>query len=126
MQHKQQAIVRKYPRLPIQTTMMYMGKELAGQGVLREISRVGCRILGNYPVTPGERLSLRISSPIQPTPLHITNARVMWAKALEFGLVFGTLDEGNAYDLQQLLDELLDGERCREFPVATLGLNDRK
>jgi hypothetical protein len=42
----------------------------------------------------------------------------MWAKALEFGLVFGRLDEGNAYDLQQLLNELLEGERCREFPAV--------
>ncbi len=34
--------------------MLYMGKDFAGQGAIRELSRVGCRILGNYPVTPGE------------------------------------------------------------------------
>jgi hypothetical protein len=118
MNNKPQTIMRKYPRLPIHTSMMYIGKDLAGQGILREISRVGCRILGNYPVEPGERLSLRIASPQQPSPLHVNSARVMWAKDLEFGVVFGMLDEGNAHDLQQLLNELLDGERSLEFPLV--------
>ena len=118
MTHQPGTTVRTYARFPIHTTMMYLGRDLAGQGILREISRVGCRILGNYPVTPGEVLSLRLSSPIQPTPVCITNARVMWARGVEFGLAFGVLDEGAAYDLQQLLGELLDSEHSRECPVG--------
>ena len=111
-------VARKYSRFPIHTTMMYLGRDLAGQGILREISRVGCRLLGNYPVTPGEVLSLRISSPIQPAPVCITNARVMWARGLEFGLAFGVLDDEAAYDLQQLLGELLERQSDREFPAS--------
>jgi PilZ domain len=118
MIHQDVTTVRKYSRFPIHTTMMYLGKNSAGQGILRELSRVGCRILGNYPVTAGDVLSLRITSPIQPTPVCITNARVMWVKGLEFGLAFGVLDDGAVYDLQQLLGELLDWERASECAVG--------
>ena len=118
MKQQHETVVRKYSRFPIHTTMMYLGKELAGQGILREISRVGGRILGNYPVTPGQVLSLRICSPIQPAPFCITNARVMWARGLEFGLAFGVLDDEAAYDLQELLGELLERESSREFPAG--------
>lgn len=45
--------LRTYSRFPIRTSLIYMGQDFAGQGVIRELSRVGCRILGDYPVTPG-------------------------------------------------------------------------
>ena len=101
-------VVRRYSRFPIQTTTMYLGKDFAGQGILRELSRVGCRMLGNYPVAPGELLSLRISLPMQSAPVEIKHARVKWVDRLEFGVAFGLLDEGAADDLQELLGELLD------------------
>src|SRR5574341_1259964 len=101
-------VVRRYSRFPIHTTMMYLGKDFAGQGILRELSRVGSRMLGNYPVMPGEVLSLRISLPMQSAPVCITHARVKWVDGLEFGVAFGLLDERAAADLQQLFGELLN------------------
>lgn len=110
-------VVRRYSRFPIHTTMMYLGKDFAGQGILRELSRVGCRMLGNYPVMPGEVLSLRISLPTQAAPVCIKHARVKWVDGLEFGVAFGLLDERAANDLQQMLGELLDSESYSELPV---------
>ena len=101
-------VVRRYLRFPMQTTTMYLGKDFAGQGILREISRVGCRMFGNYPVTRGDLLSLRIALPMQPAPVEISHAQVKWVDGLEFGVAFGLLDEGAAADLQELLDELLE------------------
>jgi hypothetical protein len=107
-------VVRRYVRFPLQTTTMYLGKDFAGQGVLRELSRVGCRMLGNYPVPPGEVLSLRISLPMQSAPVEIKHARVRWVDGLEFGVAFGLLDERAADDLQQVFGELLDSESYSE------------
>ncbi len=100
-------VVRRYSRFPIHTTTMYLGKDFAGQGILRELSRVGCRMLGNFPVTPGEVLSLRISLPMQPTPFYIEHARVKWVNGLEFGVAFQALDDEAANRLHELMGELL-------------------
>jgi len=110
-------VVRRYSRFLIHTTTMYLGKDFAGQGILREISRVGCRMFGNYPVTPGEVLSLRISLPMQPTPVEIKHAQVKWVDGLEFGVAFGLLDERAAADLQELLGELLENGSDSEISV---------
>jgi len=43
--------------------MMYLGQDFTGQGIVRELSRVGCRVLGNDPVVAVETMSVRISLP---------------------------------------------------------------
>jgi len=50
--------LRVYSRFPVQITMIYLGQNSAGQGIVQELSRVGCRILGNDPVVVGEALSV--------------------------------------------------------------------
>lgn len=100
-------VLRTHSRFPVHTPMIYVGKDFAGQGVVRELSRVGCRILGNYPVTPGETLSLRISHPTSPDPFFIEQVGVRWVKGFEFGVTFGPLDETEADRLHQVLGEFL-------------------
>jgi PilZ domain-containing protein len=114
-QQQEGFVVRRYLRFPLHTTTMYLGKDFAGQGILRELSRVGCHMLGNYPVSPGEALSLRISLPMQSAPVCIKHARVKWVNGLEFGVAFGLLDEEALDHLQQLLGELLDSGSYSEW-----------
>jgi PilZ domain len=102
-------IFRTYARFPIWTSMLYVGKDFAGQGLIRELSRVGCRILGNYPVTPGETMSIRISHPIHPDPFVIEQVEVRWVKGFEFGVTFGPLEKEEADRLYRLLADVLDG-----------------
>ena len=109
-------VFRTYSRFPIQTPMLYMGKDFAGQGAIRELSSVGCRILGNYPVIPGETLSIRISHPAHPDPLFIEQVGVRWVKGFEFGVSFDSLDEGVADRLHCLLDDALDSRSYSEWP----------
>lgn len=109
-------VFRTYSRFSIQTPMLYMGKDFVGQGVIRELSRVGCRILGNFPVTPGETLSLRISHPAHPAPLLIRQVGVRWVKGFEFGVAFAPPNEGEADRLHQILDNYLDSWSGRDVP----------
>jgi len=99
--------VRVYSRFPVQISMKYVGQNSAGQGIVQELSRVGCRILGNDPVVAGETLSVEISLPTSQKPLLIGQTTVKWAKGLEFGLAFKRLQPQEADQLQRLIDELL-------------------
>jgi PilZ domain len=112
-------VLRKYARLPIRVPLFYVGKDLVGQGVLRELSRGGCQILGNYPVTPGETLGLRILHPLHPDPLFFGEVRVRWVKGFEFGVAFRVLHEGDAERLDQVLDDFLNSRSYSELCVPS-------
>ena len=112
-------VFRTYARFPIQTPMLYMGKDFAGQGAIRELSSVGCRILGNYPVTPGDTLSLRISHPTHPDPFFIEQVGVRWVKGFEFGVSFGPLHKGATDRLHRLLNDALDSGSYSEMPLPS-------
>jgi len=109
-------VFRTYARFPLRTSMIYMGHDFAGQGVLRELSRVGCRILGNFPVTVGETLSLRLSHPTDPDPLLIKQVGVRWVKGFEFGVCFAPSDKGEADRLHQMLDDFLNSWSYSDAP----------
>ena len=115
MSQQQRFTLRTYSRFPAQMSMMYLGPDFAGQGMVRELSRVGCRAFGNYPVVCGDTLSIRISLPTHPKPLIIDQATVQWVKGLEYGVVFDDLDKGEADRLQEMLDEFLGGVIARPF-----------
>ena len=105
---REKFVLRTYTRFPLQTSMIFLGKDVAGQGLVREVSRLGCSILGNDQVTRGETLSLRMSDSAHPEPLFIESATVRWVNGPEFGVAFGDLGEREADYLQRILDELLE------------------
>ncbi len=117
--HKQNKrfALRIYSRFPVQISMMYLGEDSAGQGIVREVSRVGCRVLGNDPVVAGETMSVRLSLPTCQTPLVIEQATVQWVKGLEFGVAFNQLHEREAHQLQRLLDAILVSGPSSGLPV---------
>ena len=112
-------VVRTYARFPLRTSMLYMGKDFAGQGVIRELSRVGCRILGTYPVTLGDTLTLRISHPSDPDPLLIKRVGVRWVKGFEFGAAFAPLEEAVLDRLHQMLNDVLESGSYGEWASAS-------
>ena len=99
--------LRTYSRFPLHISMTYLGQVSAGRGIVQELSRVGCRILGNDPVIAGETLSVRIAHPTSTKPLIIEQATVQWANGLEFGVVFTHIHPLEAGRLQHLLDTLI-------------------
>lgn len=110
---------RTYLRLPARMSMMYVGQDFAGQGIVRELSRSGCRIFGNYPVVAGETMSARISLPTHPKPLCIEQATVQWVKGLEFGVAFDHLEEREVDRLQCMLDDLLSSGSYSDLPARS-------
>ena len=119
MQPHKGCTFRTYLRLPARMSMMYVGQDFAGQGIVRELSRAGCRIFGNYPVVAGETMSARISLPTHPKPLCIEQATVQWVKGLEFGVAFDHLEEQEAVRLQHLLDEWLGSGSYSDLPARS-------
>jgi len=117
--------LRIYSRFPVQISMMYLGQYSAGQGIVRELSRVGSRILGNDRVVAGETLSVRISLPSHPSPLVIEQATVQWVKGLEFGMVFEHLHPRETHRLQRLLDTLLGSRNYRDLPAESPNVKTR-
>ena len=113
--------LRTYSRLPVQISMVYLGQDFAGQGTVQELSRVGCRILGNDPVVAGETLSVRITLP-NSKPLTIEHATVRWVKGLEFGIAFGQLEKREADRLQHLLNALLESGSYSGRPTGSLNV----
>jgi hypothetical protein len=111
--------LRIYSRFPVQISMMYLGQNSAGQGIVQELSLVGCRILGNDPVVAGESLSVRISLPTSHKPLIIEQAAVKWVKGLEFGIAFEHLHPREAHRLQRLLDALLGSGNYSGLPAGS-------
>src|SRR5262245_44565321 len=96
--------IRIYSRFPVQISMMYLGQDCAGQGIVRELSRVGCRILGIDPMVAGKTMSVRISLPSCELPL-VMQATVKWVKGLQFGMAFEQPDEWEIAQLQRRQDE---------------------
>jgi len=109
--------LRIYSRFPMQISMTYLGQVSAGRGIVVELSRVGCRILGNDPVIAGETLNVRIALPTSTKPLIIEQATVKWVKGLEFGVAFKHLHPLEADRLQHLLETLLGNRSYRSRSV---------
>jgi len=117
--------LRIYSRFPVQISMMYLGQYSAGQGIMQELSRVGCRILGNDHVVAGETVSVRISIPTYSSPLVIEQATVQWVKELEFGLVFEHLHPRETHRLQRLLDAILGSRSYSDLPAESQNVKTR-
>ena len=109
-------VYRSYSRFPVHCSMMYLGQAVSGQGIVRELSLMGCQALGNAPVTVGRTLSLRVALPNSHEPLVITQASVKWTKGLECGIAFDHLEEREKVRLQQVLDESLARRRYTAAP----------
>ena len=98
---------KRFAQYPVPISIIYRGQDSAGQGVVSELSRVGCRISGNDPVVAGETLSIGLSHHLSQPPMFIEQAIVKWVKGLEFGLAFKQLQPRQADQLQRLIEALL-------------------
>jgi hypothetical protein len=119
--------LRAYSQFPVQITMIYLGRNSAGQGSVQEISRVGCRILGNDrdTVVAGDTVRLQLAFPTSKKPLIIERATVKWVKGLECGIAFKQLPHRDADQLERLLEALLgkanySGRSPRSLKVNSL------
>lgn len=82
--------VRKNQRFRESVPVLYQGKEVAGEGMVKDVSLSGWQIKGSEPVSVGMPLVLRVFLPGEPEPLRIDRVTVQWVKGVEFGVEFDT------------------------------------
>ena len=75
-------------RLATNIRVDYLANHFMGNGTMVNVSRDGMEVRGNYEVTIGLHMSLRIVLPEQPEPLYAGRAIVKWVRGLEFGVQF--------------------------------------
>lgn len=119
---KKRFALRVESQSPIVISVMYVGQKSAGEGIVLDLSRVGCRILGSEPVAAGEAMRVEITPPTSEKPL-VLQATVKWVKELEFGLAFKGLHELETHQLERLLEALLGKENHSGRSPGSLKVN---
>jgi hypothetical protein len=83
-------VMRKHQRLKKLVAIRYLGDEIAGEGIIKDLSLSGSYMTGNTPVSVGMALTLQMFVPGAPEPLLIDRVTVKWVKGSEFGVDFDT------------------------------------
>ena len=83
-------VMRKHQRLKKLVPVRYLRNEIAGEGIIKDLSLNGSFMTGNAPVSIGMALALQIFVPGDSEPLLIERAIVKWVKKSEFGVDFDT------------------------------------
>ena len=83
--------------LTVQWPLLSANEDLVGQGTLLTLShwecQVGeCQVAGTIPVATGMVLKLWISPKHRDDAIYVEEARVLWARANEFGLELREVD----------------------------------
>jgi hypothetical protein len=68
----------------------YGNEERVGRGIVLDMHRTGCRIVGSMAVKAGMRLSLCLWPSQFPKETFETEGTVRWTKGRQFGLVLDT------------------------------------
>lgn len=95
---------RHTERLSIVCPMHYKGEVPSqphtGQGLTRDISVTGCKVVTDRPVTRGTLLTLTIALPDRNPPLTLTAAHVVWVSGCQFSVRFLQLSSEQRRRLQ--------------------------
>jgi hypothetical protein len=99
---------RRYAeRVPIQYRITYSGEEgariVAGEGVLKDLSKTGCKILGVAQSSLGSRLTLLLDLEDGETPMRITDVIVSWIARDSFAVKFPKLSSEERKRLQEVI-----------------------
>jgi c-di-GMP-binding flagellar brake protein YcgR len=74
-----------------------------GEGVTKDISLSGCKMISERPVTRGTLLSLTIALPDREAPLKLTSAHVVWVSGCHFSVRFMHLSQADRKRIQTFL-----------------------
>ena len=99
--------IRKHQRLKKLVPVQYVGDEIAGEGIIKDLSLSGSYITGNTRVSLGMALALQMFVPGDPEPLLIDRATVKWIKGSEFGVDFDIPQPKMAERITQVISTLV-------------------
>lgn len=80
--------LRKNLRFAVQLPLSFKGDQIAGEGVVFNLSLEGCAVGSDTSIQPGTYLELRVQTYQQELPIEVELAAVRWSEGREFGLVF--------------------------------------
>ena len=75
----------------------------AGDGLTKDVSLTGCKIVSNRSVTRGTLLTLTIALPDGQPPLRVFSAHVIWVSGPQFSVRFMHLSQDNRKRLQSFI-----------------------
>jgi len=95
---------RQHPRVPVRLRSHFSskGREVAGEGELRDLSPRGCRVKSFVAVLVGANLECCIFPQNAANPFIIDGATVRWTSPQEFGLAFTNVRPGVQRQISQL------------------------
>jgi len=99
---------RRYAeRVPIRYRITYSGEEgariVSGEGVLKDLSKAGCKILGVAQSSLGSRLTLQLDLEDGQAPMRITDVIVSWISTDSFAVKFPKLSSEERKRLQDVI-----------------------
>lgn len=99
---------RRYAeRVPIRQRITYSGEEgariVSGEGVLKNLSKTGCKILGVAQSSLGSRLTLHLDLEDGQAPMRITDVIVSWISTDSFAVKFPKLSSEERKRLQEVI-----------------------
>lgn len=74
-----------------------------GEGVTKDISLSGCKMISERPITRGTLLSLTIALPDGQGPLKLVSAHVVWVSGCHFSVRFLDVSQANRKRIQAFL-----------------------
>ncbi len=103
--------LRQSPRFPVHCPIAYAGGNLAGVGIVSNLSTSGCKVGSSTLVDTGANIELRIYITGPPGfPMKVDQAAVRWAKGQEFGLEFLTIGSEEEARLRRFISTLEAGQ----------------
>jgi len=74
-----------------------------GEGLLKDISACGCKVVSERPVTRGTLLTLTVSLPDGQPPLRLESAHVVWVSGCQFSVRFMQVQPDQRKRLQSFI-----------------------
>ena len=99
---------RRYAeRVPIRYRITYSGEEgariVAGEGILKDLSKTGCKISGIAQSSLGSRLTLHLDLEDGQASMRITDAFISWISKDSFAVKFPKLSSEERKRLQEVI-----------------------
>lgn len=99
---------RRYAeRVPIRYRINYSGEEGArivkGEGILKDLSKTGCKILGATTSSLGSRITLLLDLEDGQAPMRLTDVLVSWIDSDSFAVRFPKLSAEERKRLQEVI-----------------------
>lgn len=97
---------RKYDRYPVEYVASFSGDSFSAQGIILDLSVIGCRACGVFAVKKDDYASVLIDVPRYERPLHVSLAVIRWSNGREFGMEFIQMEPDDQKRLRELIQAI--------------------